>query len=243
MLMTRRFLLAGLSISLIGSSCVREQHDAQHPISRSKPAGITFFVATNGNDSWSGKLSLPNRSGSDGPFASPDRAVLAARERRGQSNPSAHPVTIVIRGGRYFLSEPLRLRGEDSGIVVANYRKEQPVLSGGRQIGPWKERDVAGKKIWVEDVPETKEGNWFFRELWVNGSRATRARHPNKGYLHIESLPDSTPQWSVGQTRFKFHEADLKPWPSLTNAEVLAMTRWVESRLPIIELDETQRVV
>ena len=29
----------------------------------------TFFVATNGKDAWSGKLSAPNAEENDGPFA------------------------------------------------------------------------------------------------------------------------------------------------------------------------------
>src|SRR6185369_11333970 len=34
-----------------------------------------------------------------------------------------------------------------------------------------------------------------------------------------------------------------KAWPSMTNAEVVAMTRWVESRLPVVSVVETQRLV
>ncbi len=47
----------------------------------------------------------------------------------------------------------------------------------------------------------------------------------------------------MGQTRFRFHQGDLKAWSSITNAEVVAMTRWVESRLPITQLDEKDRIV
>ena len=77
----------------------------------------------------------------------------------------------------------------------------------------------------------------------MNGERRTSARHPNEGYLNIESLPDKAPEWTKGHTRFKFKDGDLKAWPSVTNAEVVAMTRWVESRLPVTSVDETQRLV
>jgi parallel beta-helix repeat protein len=77
----------------------------------------------------------------------------------------------------------------------------------------------------------------------VKGERRTRARHPNKGYLKIVSLPDKAADWTKGHTRFEFWRGDLKAWPSVTNAEVVAMTRWVESRLPVVSVDETQRLV
>ena len=37
----------------------------------------TLFVSTDGNDDWSGTLPAPNRDGTDGPFASVDRARRA----------------------------------------------------------------------------------------------------------------------------------------------------------------------
>ena len=33
-----------------------------------------FYVATNGNDAWSGQLSAPNSQNSNGPFATLERA-------------------------------------------------------------------------------------------------------------------------------------------------------------------------
>jgi parallel beta-helix repeat protein len=150
---------------------------------------------------------------------------------------------VLVRDGEFFLAEPLVLKPEDSGITVASDGNERPVLSGGRAIRLWNEIQIAGKKLWSAEIPDVREGKWFFRELWVNGTRATRARHPNKGYLHIEALPDSTPEWTIGHTRFRFHEGDLQAWASITNAEVVAMTRWVESRLPIVEVDAKERTV
>ena len=38
-----------------------------------------FFVATAGNDGWTGKLAAPNAAGSDGPFATLDRARQTVR--------------------------------------------------------------------------------------------------------------------------------------------------------------------
>ena len=38
-----------------------------------------FFVSTKGNDSWSGTLDVPNQAGTDGPFATVQRAQKAVR--------------------------------------------------------------------------------------------------------------------------------------------------------------------
>ncbi len=44
------------------------------------PQGDAFYVAKNGNDSWSGRLAEPNADGTDGPFASLERAGGHARQ-------------------------------------------------------------------------------------------------------------------------------------------------------------------
>lgn len=198
----------------------------------------TYFVATNGNDAWSGTLPNPGPAGNDGPFATPGRAIKAARDWKGQHNSAA---TVVLRQGCYFLPETLVLTPEDSGLTLAAYAKEQPVLSGGRPITGWKETEVNGKKGWVAEVPGLDK--WDFRELWVGGRRATRARHPDQGYLAIAELVDKSETWTQGQGRFRFKAGDLVSSAGITNGELVAMSRWVESRLPIAAVDEKDHVV
>src|SRR5262249_24003292 len=86
-------------------------------------------------------------------------------------------------------------------------------------------------------------GKWFFRELWINGNRAVRVRHPNHGYLSVAESLDTNPDWTKGGMRFRFREGDLKAWPEATNAELIVFNRWVESRLPIASVDEKQRTL
>lgn len=66
---------------------------------------------------------------------------------------------------------------------------------------------------------------------------------PNQGYLSITELPDKATEWTQGQSRFRFRAGDLKESDTITNAEVVAMTKWVESRLPVVKVDETERIV
>lgn len=204
----------------------------------------SFFVGTNGNDGWSGRLASPNRAGTDGPFRTVDRALRAARVERAQRSTGAtSPVGIVLRGGTHFLSVPIVLTPEDSDLRIMAYRGEQPVISGGRPIGAWKVDHRAGREVWLAEVPEARGGKWVFRELWVNCKRATRARYPNKGYLEVSKLLDKASDWTQGHSRFEYKAGDLSVTPTITNAEVMVMTRWVESRLPVTGIDPENRII
>ncbi|HEU5124525.1 MAG TPA: right-handed parallel beta-helix repeat-containing protein [Verrucomicrobiae bacterium] len=226
--------LAGLLIAGCGT---RTMYPAAEKTNRS----VVFFVATNGNDAWSGQLAAAGSQHDDGPFATLPRAVIAARKfKSGQPNAN---VTIRLCSGIYFLNEPLVLTSEDSGLQIAAFRNEQPIISGGECITNWKAETLNGKLLWTADVPEVKAGRWMFHELWVNGRRAMRARQPNRGFFAVESLPQKSTNWMHGHTNFVFQAGDLKASPSLTNAEVVIMDRWVESRLPITGIDEARRVV
>ncbi|HOJ23469.1 MAG TPA: right-handed parallel beta-helix repeat-containing protein, partial [Armatimonadota bacterium] len=61
---------------------------------------VVFHVATNGNDSWSGRLPEPNRAKTDGPFATITRARDAIRQLKVGGGLNA-PVEVRLRGGVY----------------------------------------------------------------------------------------------------------------------------------------------
>ncbi len=231
-----RALFASVAFAVFASGCLLEAATPEF-------GRHTFFVATNGNDAWSGKLLTPQRDGSDGPLATIPKALAAARALRAGQGSQSDAATIMVRGGEFFLTTPLTIKPEDSNLKLLAYSKERPVISGGRRVTGWQPVTIAGRQLWVAELPDTREGKWIFRELWVNGERRVRARHPNKGYLSIEALPDKAADWTKGHTRFQFKGADLKAWPSVTNAEVIAMSRWVESRLPVTSVDESAHMV
>jgi hypothetical protein len=149
-----------------------------------------FWVSPEGNDNAPGTLAQP--------FASVAAAQRGARELRRLGKVATNePVRIVLRGGMYPLTQPLLVRSEDSGTetsptIIEAARGEQPVLSGGVQITEWKKAAVeipglpptARGNVWVADVPTPGGRLLEFRQLWVNGRKAIRAREPNDGQLN-----------------------------------------------------------
>jgi len=199
--------------------------------------GITFFVSKDGNDAWSGKLAVPNAEKTDGPFATITKAKDIIRGMKAKQ-PLSAPVTVMVRGGTYYLDDTIVFDQRDSGtkdcpITYMAYPDEKPVISGGRKItGPWK---THSGEIMVCSLDEAKEGKWYFRQLFANGKRQTRARMPDDGYYQIEEALDGT--------SFRFKEGHFEKWSNLSDVEVVVFHSWNESRLLISELDVEERTV
>ncbi len=99
---------------------------------------VRFFVSTQGNDAWSGRLEMPNAAGSNGPFATLRHARDAVRRMR-KDPKNLPPVTILVRAGSYELEETLRFLPEDGGsasapVVYQAFPGERPILRRGRRI-------------------------------------------------------------------------------------------------------------
>ncbi|GAA4247999.1 carbohydrate-binding domain-containing protein [Azospirillum formosense] len=101
------------------------------------PQGDAFYVAKNGNDAWSGRLAAPNADGTDGPFASLERAQAAMR--------AGTVKTTYVREGSYNLTGTLSLGAPDSGVRILGYPGEQAVLSGGERVGGF---TYEGNGVW-----------------------------------------------------------------------------------------------
>jgi hypothetical protein len=141
----------------------------------SAPAA-TFHVASYGDDTQAGSRQAP--------FGSLHGAQQAVRKILGTSG-AGEPIDVVIHEGTYYLQAPLVLTPEDSGAekFPVTWRAEEgarAILSGGTPIpSAWKPAAQPG--CWVVDLPRTQpqEEDWNFRQLFIDGKRATRARFPN----------------------------------------------------------------
>jgi hypothetical protein len=129
-------------------------------------------VSPTGNDT--------NTGTAESPLATPQAARDKVRAL--VSKGLTEPVEVVFAPGSYTLATPLELRPEDSGT------KDFPVTwksaPGGKVV--WDGGLVIPKKwskgeggIWQVDLQGTGPDGWNFRQLFVDGKRATRARFPN----------------------------------------------------------------
>jgi len=148
-----------------------------------KASAIDIYVSINGSDS--------NLGTKEKPLATLHSAIRKARELRRLNDVSIkNGIRIIIGNGFYQLNEPVVLRPEDSGTKESPTEiigTEKVVLSGGVKIKGWKKLNgsIAGLpktaigKVWVTDIPAPDGTDLFFRQLWVNGTKATRAKNYN----------------------------------------------------------------
>lgn len=121
-----------------------------------------YYVSPSGSDSNAGTLSRP--------FATPQRAQQGMRRAPGM---------VYLRGGTYYLNQPLVFADADSGTATkpaiwTAFPGETPVISGGIRL-----RDLHWKAgtngIWSAPVPADLET----AEIFINGERQHLARYPN----------------------------------------------------------------
>lgn len=133
------------------------------------PAEI--YVSTKGNDS--------NAGTRDEPKATLNGALREARElRRLQKIKNNESIRILIEGGIYNLYEPVFVRPEDSGTessptIIEALINEDVTFSSGIEVTGWKKEG----KFWIADVPSFNGNRLLFRQVWVNGQKAVRAKN------------------------------------------------------------------
>ena len=124
---------------------------------------------------------------------------------------------ILLKGGTYRLNETLVLAARNSGVTWAAAPGEKPVISGGIPVTGWT-ADVNGRFKATVNVDN-------FRQLWVNGQRAKRARGAIPAGLKFwgkygrKDLVPHDRYWDSmrSERRGKF-DAEVKPDPLPDNA-------------------------
>jgi hypothetical protein len=213
------------------------------------PEPLVLHVSPDGRDAWSGRAPKPNREHTDGPLASVAGARDAIRKVTAGGG-LRQPVRVLIQPGEYTIVEPVVFEPQDSGtaecpITYAGDPSARPVVSGGRRITGWLERD--GR--WVAHIPDVQAGRWTFAALWVNGERRTRARTPNSDYLYTAGQappivdPTTGKPASSARVAFRFRQGDIRTWAHLEDAVVVVYQSWEVGHQRIASVDEEKRVV
>ncbi len=97
-----------------------------------------------------------------------EAALQQAREDRRLNG--TEQTVLRLQAGTYRLCQPIVIRPEDNGLRIVADGKA--VVSGGVQITGWKKEG----KCYVASVPDFNGRPLDFRQLWVNGVKAVRAR-------------------------------------------------------------------
>ncbi len=234
--MTRWIISIGMAcLVLMSAGCARNER--------------TIYVSPTGNDAWTGKRAEANKTGTDGPFATIERARDEVKARRA-ANPEIGPITVMLRGGTYPVTRTIEFTPGDSGttdapVVYTAFSGERPVVSGGRIIGGWQKGDGG---LWTTTIDDVRAGAWTFHQLFVNGERRTCARTPNEGYLYTADVlaPIDRAKWyedMVAKTGFKYRNNDIIRWTNFDDALIVIYHSWTTSIHFITELDPAKHTV
>ncbi|MFF7051551.1 RICIN domain-containing protein [Streptomyces griseorubiginosus] len=183
------------------------------PAQSAQAATINFYVdPTGGNDSNSG-------TSTGAAFKTVQAAQAAVRSSN--ANMSSD-IVVNLRGGTYNLTTPITLGTSDSGtnrhtVVYQAYNGETPVISSGRTITGW---TAVGNGEYKAPV-----GSLNFRQLYVNGVRATRARYPDLGSDFQLQGSDKT------NKLLQVLSSQISNWGNFSQVEMVLELQWAENHL------------
>jgi hypothetical protein len=156
---------------------------------------ISFTIQASALDIWVSPTGSDKNPGTkDQPLATLSMALRKVRDLRRLHDPSvSEGFHIILRGGIYYLEEPILIRPEDSGTpdsptFIEAAVNERPVFSGGIPVTGWKKagtisglpREAQGK-VWVAESPYFGGRFIEFRQMWINNNKANRASDYDAG--------------------------------------------------------------
>ena len=230
----------------------------------------TLYVATDGNDAWSGTLTAPNAEKSDGPFATLERARDAIRQLTKQGGLPTGGATVRVRGGLYQRQKAFELSAEDSGtektpVVYRAADGEEVRLTGGRlvtgfapvtdpQVLQRLDEAARGKVLQADlrklGVAEYGQAGGGGLELFFQDEPMTLARWPNDGFIHVTGLVGGNPvdvRGTKGDKTGKFMYEGERPnrWAAEKDAWVHGywFWDWSDQRHKVESIDPAKRII
>ena len=178
---------------------------------------LSFYIATDGNDNFSGTIA--NTSDNDGPFATLEKVRDTIRKIKADGKMPAGGVIVNLREGIYELDKTFDLNARDSGsekapITYRAYKNEKVRLIGGKCIDGFKviadkdiltgiDRSAHGKVLQtnLKSLGVSEFGQMISRgfgrsmqpaalELFYDGKPMQIARWPNDSWAKIASTPN-----------------------------------------------------
>lgn len=131
-------------------------------------------------------------------------------------------IVVNLRGGTYSLTQPVDFTTADSGsnghsVVYQAYGNETPVITSGKAVTGW---TAAGNGQYKAPV-----GDFDFRQMYVDGVRATRARYPDVGSNFQLQSGDKTNQV------LKVLSSQVASWDHFDEVQMVLQLQWTENYL------------
>ena len=144
-----------------------------------------IYVSTSGNDDYPGSREKP--------IYSLTRARDIARNIR-KSNQDKSPIIVIVQSGDYYMTEPLSLQFEDSGLentplIFRGEGTTRPVFYGGKKIPKFQ---INSDSLWTVEIPWIKNKSLpKFEQLYGDRELLVRAQSPDSGYNHPASVRET----------------------------------------------------
>jgi len=201
-----RFLLLGLPLMPCGGAAYAAAVQA------------SYYVSPSGSDADPGTLYAPFRT------------IKKARDVVRTVNGSMKgDVVVYLRGGTYALDSTVAFGPADGGtngyyVRYVAYTGETPLLTGGVPVTGWSVSDQA-KNIWKATGVTSR-----FRQLYVNGTKAIRARSPNLGTGGAANFYRLTKVDTTGRA-LNVANSYVANWNNFNNVEMHLMIAWADATL------------
>jgi hypothetical protein len=183
-----------------------------------------LYVSPDGDDSNPGTLDKPVKT------------VAKARDLvRTKNTAMTADLTVYLRGGTYPQSSTLTFGNADSGsggfyVKYMAYPGERPLITGGKAITGWKD---AGNGLYSADA-----GSTAFRQLYVNGVKAIRARTPNLLANNVGNF-NRLSGWDKTAHNLQVPSSAVGEWKNLNQVEMHVMIAWGDSAMRISSITTT----
>jgi hypothetical protein len=170
-----------------------------------------------------------------GTMAQPVRTVSKARDIvRGLTSAMTSDLTVYLRAGTYPVTSTVTFGNADSGkggfyVKYMAYPGERPLITGGQPIKGWKLSDATNNVYSVSGVMTP------FRQLYVNGVKAVRARSPNLGANDAPSFNKAS-SFNMGAGTFTVASSEVASWNNLTKVEMHMLIDWADNTMRLASI-------
>jgi hypothetical protein len=171
-----------------------------------------------------------------GSEAEPFKTLARARDAvRAVNADMAQDIVVLLHDGTYPVTETIAFDTRDSGrnghkVIYSAAPGSKPVLSGGTDITGWTPHDK------TNGIYEARTVKTPFRQLYVDGAMAVRARYPNR-----ESRKDNSPYWAckvpeIPKMRIKndyWKTCSTVPIGKRAEVEIVMISHWYHQRIRV----------